>query len=88
MRTGFNISRASDQGLCGKGVYFCTHPSSSFQKSHGRYAATSAAADTAVAASAARSQTYVTALADTARYFLRSCVWGSVTTCTFTGTSP
>ena len=44
MRTGFNISRASDQGLCGKGVYFCTHPSSSFQKSHGRYAATSAAA--------------------------------------------
>lgn len=37
MQTGFDLSRAKTKSLCGPGIYFCTHPSSSFQKSHERH---------------------------------------------------
>jgi len=36
MRTGFDLLKAKG-GLVGRGIYFCTHPKSSFQKSHDRH---------------------------------------------------
>ena len=35
-QSGFDLSRANPSGIAGRGIYFCTHPKSSFHKCHGK----------------------------------------------------